>query len=200
MKKQKEKGKKASEKLESKKETFKPASEENGPDSTARKKEDDVPGTTAEAPEKSIEDTVDSSDTIQEPASPSKRHGRQPSLSIQSKMRSDSFRRASGPVPLSPSPSGAKGQNLPALSPDGDAVTEIYRKQALRLEELEKENKRLTKEAEASETRWRKSEEELEEIRESNLQVAELKNRVQKADAKVEELNRLVSRQSLCVR
>ena len=85
-------------------------------------------------------------------------HQRQPSLSLQSKMRSSSFRASSG-GPLSP--------NYPPFSPDGDTAPDIYRKQALKIEELEKENKRLAKETTDGERRWKKAEEELEELREA---------------------------------
>lgn len=85
-------------------------------------------------------------------------HQRQPSLSLQSKMRSSSFRASSG-GPLSP--------NYAPFSPDGDTAPDIYRKQALRIEELEKENKRLAKEASDGERRWKKAEDELEELREA---------------------------------
>lgn len=108
-------------------------------------------------------------------------------------MRSSSFRRTSvSHGPLSPTTNGSKPPNLPALSPEGDAVTEIYRKQASRLDELEKENKRLAKEAESAEARWRRTEEELEELRESSSQVAELKSRASVADTKSEEAMKLV--------
>ena len=120
-------------------------------------------------------------------------HARQPSLSLQSRMRSSSFRRTSvSQAPLSPTSNSSKAPNLPALSPDGDAVTEIYRKQAFRLEELERENKRLFKEAEIAESRWRKTEEELEELRENSGQVAELKSRAETADARLEEIKKMV--------
>ena len=120
-------------------------------------------------------------------------HNRQPSLSLQSKIRSSSFRRTSlSHGSLSPTANGSKSPHLPPLSPDGDAVSEIYRKQAARLDELEKENKRLTKEADSAETRWRKTEEELEELREASSQVAELKSRASIATAKGEEVNKLV--------
>lgn len=120
-------------------------------------------------------------------------HNRQPSLSLQSRMRSSSFRRTSfSQAPLSPTTNAAKSPNLPPLSPEGDAVTEIYRKQASRLDELEKENRRLAKEARDSESRWRKTEDELEELREANVQVAELKSRAERADAKNEEAEKLV--------
>ncbi len=85
-------------------------------------------------------------------------HQRQPSLTLQSKMRSSSFRASSG-GPLSP--------NYLPFSPDGDTAPDIYRKQALRIEELEMENKRLAKEATDGERRWKKAEEELEELREA---------------------------------
>ncbi|KAG4031793.1 hypothetical protein MFRU_008g01520 [Monilinia fructicola] len=85
------------------------------------------------------------------------RHGRSPSLSVQSKLRSSSFRQASGP--LSPEI---------AFSPSGDTAPDIYRKQALRIEDLERENRRLSKEAVDSEKRWKKAEEELEDLREAD--------------------------------
>jgi predicted RNase H-like nuclease (RuvC/YqgF family) len=51
--------------------------------------------------------------------------------------------------------------------PEENTAPDIYRKQALRIEELEKENKRLAKEASEGERRWKKAEEELEELREA---------------------------------
>ncbi|OCT46223.1 putative myosin heavy chain, embryonic smooth muscle isoform [Cladophialophora carrionii] len=71
--------------------------------------------------------------------------GRQPSVSLQSKIRSTSFRDSG---PLSPA----------ALS--GNPMS--------RIEELERENKRLARESEEHEKRWRRVEEELEELREEN--------------------------------
>ncbi|KAJ2903020.1 hypothetical protein MKZ38_010526 [Zalerion maritima] len=70
-----------------------------------------------------------------------------PSLSEQSKMRSASFR----------------GGNPPAnaLSPTGETAPDIYRKHVARIEELEKENKRLSQEASNATKRWEKAEEEL---------------------------------------
>lgn len=101
-------------------------------------------------------DSKDQEDTVPEPNSEVPQ--RQPSLSLQSKMRSSSFRQSSG-GPLSPSY---------GFSPDGDTAPEIYRKQASRIEELEKENKRLAKEADDGERRWKKAEEELEDMREAD--------------------------------
>ena len=121
-------------------------------------------------------------------------HDRQPSISLQSKMRSSSFRRTSvGQRPLSPTTNILKSPTLPPLTPDGDTIPDIYRKQATRLEELEKENKRLDKEAKDAEARWRKTEEELEEAREANSQVVELRTRLDKVGEMGTELSRLVS-------
>lgn len=74
-------------------------------------------------------------------------------------MRSSSFRSSSGP--LSP------GLGFP---PEENTAPEIYRKQAVRIEELEKENKRLAKEATDGERRWKKAEGELEELREAEAE------------------------------
>ena len=131
------------------------------------------------------------SETTETPTKPA--HNRQPSLSLQSKMRSSSFRRSSiSQAPLSPSANGTKSPILPVLSPDGDSVTEIYRKQAARLDELERENKRLVKNLSEAERRWMTTEEELEELREANGEVAELKARAEKVDAQNEEIEKLV--------
>ena len=215
----KKKGKKAGDKSEKKKDTVKDVAKEDKPkDEEAYDERADVATLTAEpeavedaaeAPDKA-EDKAESPDKVAEeskktdsdededaaPAevdTPSRPlHGRQPSLSIQSKMRSTSFRQASGGMPLSPSAAGGSSSLAP-LSPDGNAMGEIYRKQASRLDELEKENRRLTKDLEASENRWRKAEEELEELRSSNVQIAELRSRAKKAETQAEEINKLVS-------
>jgi hypothetical protein len=115
-------------------------------------------------------------------------HGRQASLSIQSKMRSDSFRRISTTGPLSPS---AMSGALPTLTPDGETMNDIYRKQALRLEELERENRRLEKEAADGESRWRRSEEEVEELREVSGEASALKVQARKAEEAQSEITEL---------
>ena len=134
-----------------------------------------------------------STDDAPETPAQSSAHNRQPSLSIQSKMRSSSFRRQSlSQGPMSPTANGSKSPDLPALTPDGDTVNSIYRKQAARLDELEKENRRLAKEAQENERRWRKTEDQLEELREASGDVAQLKARAEKADAQTEEFNKVV--------
>jgi hypothetical protein len=88
-------------------------------------------------------------------------HGRKPSVAVESRQRSASFYRASG---MPTSPTGA----TPGVGVSGD----IYREQAQRIEELEKENKRLVGEVEDGEKRWKSNEEELEELREGRGDVA----------------------------
>ncbi|OTA90493.1 hypothetical protein M434DRAFT_22907 [Hypoxylon sp. CO27-5] len=93
------------------------------------------------------------------------------SLSQQSKLRSSSFR--AGTV----SPTGFP------LSPEGETAPDIYRKQVARIEDLEKENKRLAKEASDAEKRWQKAEDELADLREadrdgSDSQIEKLKSEI----------------------
>lgn len=54
------------------------------------------------------------------------------------------------------------------FSPDGDTAPEIYRKHVARIEDLEKDNKRLVKDSADAEKRWKKAEEELADIREAD--------------------------------
>jgi hypothetical protein len=107
---------------------------------------------------------------------------RQSSLSIQSKMRSSSFRQSSG-GPLSPGY---------GFSPDGDTAPDIYRKQAVRIEELEKENKKLLKDVSDGERRWKKAEEELEDIREAEDGPASIAKETSGASGSSDELEKLV--------
>lgn len=132
---------------------------------------------------------------LTEPAAPSNvspkpLHNRQPSLSLQSRMRSTSFRRTSGAqLPTSPSFNGNKS---PILNPEED-VTEIYRKQAARLDELEKEIKRLARENQDAEARYKRAEEELEDLREISSEVASLKSKASQSASLSEEISKLKS-------
>ncbi|KAI9802645.1 MAG: hypothetical protein M1825_002667 [Sarcosagium campestre] len=91
---------------------------------------------------------------------------RQPSISVQSRLRSSSFRKSISQPPTSPS-NVLKSPTLPPLTPEGDTVSDIYRKQALRLDELEKENRRLKDQLNDNEELRRKAEHETEELREA---------------------------------
>ncbi|OBT57497.1 hypothetical protein VE04_02140 [Pseudogymnoascus sp. 24MN13] len=124
----------------------------------------DVETTKATEEDKSATPEADTLKVIDDAGSPRPARGhkaRQPSLSVQSKMRSSSFRQGAGPGPLSP----------PILSPEGgDTAPEIHRRQQAKIEELERENKRLAKETSESERRWKKAEEDLEELREADTE------------------------------
>lgn len=150
MKKQKQK--KAGAKKEEKQELTPEPSKINAADTIAETTS--VPNFSG-ALEKDGDDGKDQDETI--PELNSELPQRQPSLSLQSKMRSSSFRQSSG-GPLSPSY---------GFSPEGDTAPDIHRKQAARIEELEKENKRLVKEASDGERRLKKAEEDLEDLREA---------------------------------
>jgi hypothetical protein len=100
-------------------------------------------------------------------------HGRKPSVAVESRQRSASFyRNSSTGTPSSP----------PPITPGGGVSADIYREQAHRIEELEKENKRLHGEVEESKRRWKKGEEELEELRESRGDLALAEERAKEAD------------------
>ena len=131
------------------------------------------------------------------PASSSKNT---PSLSLQSKIRSSSFRRSSNPhAPLSPTTNNLKSPTLPPLSPDGDSVTDIYRKQAARIDELEKENKKLEKDFHEGQTRRKKMEDEVDDLREAQSELTLLKERAQKSGGKEGEAEKLVSSSRGCL-
>jgi hypothetical protein len=93
--------------------------------------------------DKVVEDAIEESTATEsiKPSESQSSHGRGPSVSLQSKMRSESFRKSSGP--LSPS---IKSPTLPSIGSDGDSLQELYRKQAQKLDELEKHNKSLLEE------------------------------------------------------
>ena len=96
------------------------------------------------------------------PSSPT-RTKRLPSLSLQSKQRSESFRQ-SGP-----------------MSPQLE-VQDLYRKQAARIEELERENKAFKEQQDESAARLGKAEEELESLREGSSDLAELRSKAKEAE------------------
>ncbi|EEH34816.1 M protein repeat protein [Paracoccidioides lutzii Pb01] len=141
-------------------------------------------------------------DTTEEPLPSRTPHGRQPSLSLQSKLRSSSFRRTSlsqqtgqppffSPTSPPPATAGVKSPSLPPLNPDGDYIPEVFRKQALRLDELEKENKRLEREVEEVGARWKRSEERLEELREVRGELVMVKEKLGRAEERAGEVEML---------
>lgn len=112
---------------------------------------------------------------------------RQPSLSAQSRQRSESFRKQGTVV--------SPGLKSPGSSPlDSELeVKEVYRKQAARIEELEKENKALKDTQDESASKLSQREEELERLREDSGQMAELKSKASSVDEKTKEIDDLVS-------
>lgn len=168
------------------------AQEDNGLDQEVAELKADTVQEEAEGRTEAVEDLPEG-DRVPK-ADQKEKHARKPSVSVESRMRSESFRRASlTKSPLSPVANGPKSPTLPALNADGESMTEIYRKQASRVDELEKENRRLAKEAREAESRWRALESELEEIRESTSGNADIRSKASRVDALEEELSKLVS-------
>jgi hypothetical protein len=135
--------------------------------STATEQADEKPEEAAPEP---VEATSASPGPVEEdddePAelsAPKASHGRKPSIAIESRQRSESFYRSGATgTPTSPNPA----------IPTGGVTSEVYREQALKIEELERENKRLAGEVQENQNRWKKGEEELEELREGRGDVA----------------------------
>jgi hypothetical protein len=145
----------------------------------AKKKDDKLEAETSTATEKVEEKPEESAPEVDEATSASpvpvdddepselrqtkQAHGRKPSIAVESRQRSASFYRggASG-TPTSPN----------AITPGGGVTGDIYREQAQKIEELERENRRLAGEFEEGQTRWKKGEEELEELREGRVDAA----------------------------
>ncbi|EFE35699.1 uncharacterized protein ARB_05743 [Trichophyton benhamiae CBS 112371] len=173
-----------------------PDAEKQAETETPKDAEKDNPEEAVTETPVSTEDQVDESNNKEDKGGESlpktRSHGRQPSISVQSKLRSSSFRQDSKVPVVSPGSSGVKSPTLP-LSPDGSTAPEVFRKQAIRLEELEKENKRLEKEVEVTNAKWKKSEEELDDLRESSAETVELKEKLAKAEKQAEEVENLVS-------
>lgn len=175
------------------------AKTEDVPEATAKAPAEEIPEETTQpqnvaeaendaAAAPHVDDTKSPEELVGEsPATPHS-HQRKPSLSVQSKMRSSSFRQ-SLTSPLTSTPGG----KAPSFDPEEDTAPEIYRKQAARIEELERENKRLAKEATEGEKRWKKAEEELEDLREADGNRSEQKAGSQTSGSSANELSKLVS-------
>lgn len=102
-------------------------------------------------------------------------HTRQVSVSQESRMRSSSFRAGLGDGPLSPTIISPTISG--AMSPSTDAA-DAYRRQAQRLEELERENRSLQDDV----AKLRALEDENQELRESSSDVNVLKAKAEEAD------------------
>jgi hypothetical protein len=106
-------------------------------------------------------------------------HGHKPSVAVESRLRSASFYRGGDAGPTSPT----------AITPGGGVSSDIYREQAQRIEELERENKKLASDVEESERRWKRGEEELEDLREGRGDIALAVEKGKEADKLVSRLD-----------
>ncbi|KAF2154052.1 hypothetical protein K461DRAFT_285583 [Myriangium duriaei CBS 260.36] len=107
---------------------------------------------------------------------------RTPSLTAQSRQRSESFRKGAGGL-KSPA---LKSPTLPTVDSEGE-VQEVYRKQAARIEELEKQVEATAK----AQEKLDKAEEELERLRENSGDVMALKAKALLADDRATEIEKL---------
>ncbi|ORY65462.1 uncharacterized protein BCR38DRAFT_341216 [Pseudomassariella vexata] len=123
---------------------------------TSKEKKEDAPAA-EDKPEASASTPADEAVPAEQATSPT---GTTATPSQQSKLRSASFRAGSISSPVS-SPMS------PNFNPEGETAADIYRKQVARIEDLEKENKRLAKEVKDSEKRWQKAEDELADLHEA---------------------------------
>lgn len=134
--------------------------EEETPDTATTNAEEQVGSSeqpTEDKPDKGDDVAVDNDKAVEDEKAEDGSPSSTPSLAQQSKLRSTSFR-AGAAGPASPGP----------FSPDGDTAPDIYRKQVSRIEELEKDNKKLSKDYTDSEKRWKKAEDELAVLREGD--------------------------------
>ncbi|KAK3700725.1 hypothetical protein LTR37_015807 [Vermiconidia calcicola] len=131
----------------------------------AAKPEDAAPTDDAADSAPPIEDErteADENAATEEPSRPTA--SRKMSISVQSKQRSESFRQ--GSAPMSP----------------GAEVQDLYRKQATRIEELEKENAAFKEQQVEGAARLAKAEVELDGLREGSSGMAELKTQAKEAE------------------
>ncbi|TKA83324.1 hypothetical protein B0A55_00638 [Friedmanniomyces simplex] len=101
---------------------------------------------------------------------------RQPSLPMQSRQRSESFRQGA-PSSIATDLKAGSGPLSPGLE-----VQDLYKKQAARIEELESENGAHKVQQEEGAARLAKAEEELEGLREDSSDVVELRSKAKEAE------------------
>jgi hypothetical protein len=149
--------------------------------STATDQVEENPAAEAEEASVASPAPIEDDDEPSELAAPKSSHARKPSVAIESRQRSESFYRSGAAgTPTSPG----------AVTPGAGITSEVYREQALRIDELERENKRLAGEVDESESRWKKGEEELEELREGRGDVALAVEKGKEADKLVRQAQR----------
>ncbi|KAK0941056.1 hypothetical protein LTR29_007332 [Friedmanniomyces endolithicus] len=151
----------------------------------AESKADDVAGEEAAAvaaPAAEASETPDAAPEDERPAEGGENDAakplpeRQPSVSMQSRQRSESFRQGA-PSTIATDLKLGGGP----LSP-GIEVQDLYKKQAARIEELERENGAYKVQQEEGAARLAKAEEELDGLREGSSDVADLRSRAKEAE------------------
>jgi DNA repair exonuclease SbcCD ATPase subunit len=163
-----------------KKDDEKTEATDSKPTKKAKDEAKDEPQEDNKEEDKDNDDTADDLDEeemslkVEKNANSKPSHTRQPSVSQQSRLRSSSFRAGLKDGPLSPT---VKSPSSGPMSPAADAA-DVYRKQAQRIEELEKENKTLQDDV----SKLRSLEEEVQELRESNSDAAVFKAKADEAE------------------
>ncbi|KAK1009690.1 hypothetical protein LTR91_002831, partial [Friedmanniomyces endolithicus] len=151
----------------------------------AESKADDVAGEEAAAvaaPAAEASETPDAAPEDERPAEGGENDAakplpeRQPSVSMQSRQRSESFRQGA-PSTIATDLKLGGGP----LSP-GIEVQDLYKKQAARIEELERENGAYKVQQEEGAARLAKAEEELDGLRKGSSDVADLRSRAKEAE------------------
>jgi DNA repair exonuclease SbcCD ATPase subunit len=174
LKKQKAKKGPAKKKDDDKPETSETSDSKKSKDETKDEPTEDTEEDTAEVT--AVDKDDEGKNLKVEKDSNGKAHTRQPSISQQSRMRSSSFRAGMKDGPLSPTIISPTLKSGP-MSPSADAA-DIYRKQAQRIEELEKENQSLYDDV----SKLRSLEDEVQELRESSSDAAVLKAKADEAE------------------
>lgn len=136
-------------------------------------KSTEVAGNAADVETKSATDTT----------APTSSTAAEPSLSLRSKQRSESFKK--GTI--------STGQLSPGLPIDASAeVHEIHRTQVTRIQELEAENQNLQSEQTNGATKIQKLEDELQTYKDNSSKVSELETKASLADTRAKEIENLV--------
>ncbi|KAH7132218.1 M protein repeat protein-like protein [Dendryphion nanum] len=180
LKKQKAKKAGGAKKKEDKPEAATEAESSSTVDITKETAEEAIAPEQTESTGAASEQPIDEDDEPSELPTSAPSHGRKPSVAVESRLRSASFYRGNDAGPKSPS--GVSG--------------DIFREQAHRIEELERENKILSGEVEEAKRRYKKGEEELEELREGQGDIALAAERGKGADKlklEIESLKRQIS-------
>jgi hypothetical protein len=159
-------------KQKGKKPPTKGTAESTAPESEEKAKDADA--STAENAEEEVPEEPAASETSPPPAK-TRPHGRQPSISLQSKMRSESFRKSSGP--LSP---GLKSPTLALANPEAADISKA--ELARKVKDLEKTVSEEQASRNIAEERVEQLEDELEKLQSGQATSSETKKLEEEMD------------------